>query len=65
LQANARDKASLSGLLDMLSWLLALFTAFISLDALNGHNDALKIAVICSVSAANYIGSVAGVKLGQ
>lgn len=64
-QANARNKASLSGVLDMVSWGVALFTTFISLDALDGSNLVLKISVIASVSAANYIGSVLGVRVGQ
>lgn len=64
-QANARDRAQLSGFLDMVSWLVALYTTFISLDALNGHDLVLKISVIVSVSVANYVGSVLGVKLGQ
>ena len=64
-QASARNRANLSGILDTLCWGVSLTTTFISLDALNGNNLALKAAVILSVSAANYIGSVLGVKVGQ
>ena len=65
IQATNRNKAAMSGLLDVISWLVALFTTFISLDALDGNNLALKVSVIATVSAANFIGSVMGVNLGK
>lgn len=64
-QANNRHKASLSGLLDMASWLVTISTTALSVTALQGHDLARKIAVIGAVSAANYIGSVLGVKIGD
>lgn len=64
-QANNRSRASLSGLLDMASWLVTISTTTISVSALQGSDMAKKVAVVASVSAANYAGSVLGVKLGD
>lgn len=64
-QANARNNAHLSGVLDMLGWVAAIATTSISVDAINGHNFLMKALVITSVSIANYIGSVMGVRLGE
>src|SRR5579883_591510 len=64
-QAEARNRAHLAGLLDTVGWLVAIATTSISVTTLLGHNIARKVAVIVAVSAANYIGTVIGTKLGK
>lgn len=65
VQAESRNKAALSGVLDMAGWGLAITTNTIAISALQGHNTGLKIAVIAVVSVANFIGSYSGVKIGE
>lgn len=64
-QAEARNRAHLAGVLDTLGWLVAIATTFISVDTLQGHDMTRKIAVIVVVSAANYIGTLVGVRIGK
>lgn len=64
-QAQARDKAALSGFLDTAGWLVGIMTISWSVTALQGHDDAKKAAVLVSVSAANFIGSWLGVMIGK
>ena len=64
-QANNRGKAHLSGLLDMASWLVTISTTTMTVTSLQGHDMARKIAIVGAVSAANYVGSVLGVKIGD
>ncbi|HZV27087.1 MAG TPA: hypothetical protein VFG00_12450 [Acidothermaceae bacterium] len=64
-QAEARNMAATSGLLDMAAWLVALLTLNWSLNAIDGHNMAMKVLVVGAVSIANYVGSWAGVKIGK
>jgi hypothetical protein len=65
VQAEARNRAHLAGLLDTVGWLVAIFTTFISVDTLQGHNTADKVAVVVLVSLANYTGTLLGTKLGR
>lgn len=65
VQANAKNRAWLSGLLDALAWGAGIFTTSVSVTALQGHNMTAKVIVIGAVTAANIIGSVAGVKIGE
>lgn len=64
-QAEARNRAMLAGVLDTVGWLVAITTTFISVDSLQGHNTGQKIAVIVSVSFANFFGTYTGTKLGK
>jgi hypothetical protein len=61
VQAEARNRGWLAGLLDMIAWLVAFVTLNISLNAVNGHDTTEKWLVIILVSAANLFGT----KLGQ
>ena len=65
VQAQARNKAHLAGILDVIAWILAITTTSISVTTLSGHNLTAKILVVGFVSVANYAGSVLGVKLGE
>jgi cytochrome b len=65
VQAEARNHAWLSGLFDSLSWLAAITTTTISVTTLQGHNLEGKVLVVVLVSAANVLGSAAGVALGE
>lgn len=64
-QAEARNRAHIAGLLDTAGWLVAITTTFLSVDTLSGHDFARKVGVIVGVSAANYVGTVLGTKLGK
>jgi choline-glycine betaine transporter len=65
VQAEARNKANLSGVMDTLGWGASIIVTFATLHALGGTDMALKVAVIVAVSAANYFGSWWGVVIGK
>lgn len=65
VQAESRNKAVLSGVMDSVGWLLAITTMTISVTALQGHSFKEKVAVIVLVSLANFGGSYLGVKIGK
>lgn len=65
VQAEARNKSHLAGILDAVGWLVSMVVTFETVTALQGHNMGLKIGVIIFVTAANYIGTLIGTKLGQ
>ncbi len=65
VQAEARSRAHLSAVLDTVGWLVNVTTVSISVVTLAGHDTARKIAVILAVSAANYLGTYMGVRIGK
>ena len=65
VQAEARNKAHLAGLLDTVGWLVAIATTFISVNTLQGHSLSAKVWVIALVSGANYAGTLMGTRLGR
>ena len=65
VQAEARNKKALAGALDVFAWIAAFLTIHNAQDAMNGHNQGLKIAIVLVVSAANFIGSYTGTLLGE
>lgn len=65
VQAEARNRAALAGTLDTLAWLAGITTLSISVTTLQGHSTSQKIIVVLAVSAANFIGSYLGVKIGK
>lgn len=64
-QAEARNRATLSGLFDAIGYPAALITTTISVTAFQGHDFAEKAVVMIAVTAANFIGSYAGVWIGH
>jgi hypothetical protein len=65
VQAEARDRAALSGLLDAAQWGAGIATTTISVTALQGHSMGLKAVVVAAVTAANFGGSWLGVQIGR
>lgn len=65
VQAEARNRAVLAGLLDTVGWLVTLTTTFISVDTLQGHSTPTKAVVIGAVSCANFVGTYTGTRLGK
>jgi hypothetical protein len=65
VQAEARNRAVLAGLLDCLMWPAAMVTTTITVTALQGHHAGLKTEVIAAVTLANFAGSSAAVRLGR
>jgi hypothetical protein len=63
VQAEARNRAVLAGLLDCLMWPAGMVT--ITVTALQGHHVGLKGEVIAAVTLANFAGSSAAVRLGM
>lgn len=64
-QATARNRANLAGIMDTLGWLAGILTTTWTVTALQGHDTPYKIAMVLSVSLANYVGSMAGVLIGK
>lgn len=65
IQAEARNQASLAGIMDTIGWLLVITTMTISVSALQGKSLGEKVLVVVLVSLANFIGSYTGVKIGK
>jgi hypothetical protein len=65
VQAEARNRALLAGLLDCLMWPAGMVTTTITVTALQGHHAGLKGEVIAAVTLANFVGSSAAVSLGR
>ncbi len=65
VQAEARNRAALSGILDTVGWLATITTLSISVTTLQGHSFRDKVMVIVLVSSANFVGSYIGVKIGK
>jgi asparagine N-glycosylation enzyme membrane subunit Stt3 len=65
VQAEARNRAILSGVLDTLGWGAGMVVTFSTIDALNGRDRPLMFGVIAGVSLANFAGSWLGVRLGK
>lgn len=63
-QAEARNRAHLAGLLDSFAWIAAIATTTLSVSTLQGHDLGRQVAVVLAVSAANYLGTVAGTQMG-
>ena len=65
VQAEARNRAVLAGLLDCLMLPAGMVTTTITVTALQGHHAGLKTEVIAAVTLANFVGSSAAVRLGR
>ena len=65
VQAEARNRAVLSGLLDTVAWGAALVVTLSTINALNGHDKPLMYGVVAAVSLANFGGSYLGVRIGK
>ena len=65
VQAEARNKATLSAVLDCLMWPAGMACTAISVTALQGHDLGLKAAVIAAVEVANLAGSYVAIGLGK
>ena len=65
VQAEARNRAVLAGILDTIGWLATITTLSISVTTLQGHSFTDKVIVIVFVSVANFLGSYLGVKIGK
>jgi len=64
-QAEARNRRSMAGALDVIAWLAAIATTSISVSTLQGHNTTEKVLVLVSVSLANFVGSYSGTAIGE
>lgn len=65
VQAEARNRAHLAASLDSLGWLAAICTTTLSVSTLQGHDLGTKVAVVLAVTAANYVGTLAGTLVGK
>ena len=65
VQAEARNQAHLSALLDCLMWPAAMACTTITVTALQGHQFGLKAEVVAAVTVANAAASYAGVYIGK
>lgn len=61
---EASERPYLSGLLDTLMWIAGILCTNRALIALNSPHPSVRDAVIAAVSCANFVGTVAGVKVG-
>ncbi len=65
VQANARNRANLSGLLDTVAWLCQIAVTALTVSVLFGHDIRRMAVMIAAVSVANYAGTFVGVEAGE
>ena len=65
VDAEARNRGWLAGILDSAVWLFAIATTTIAVTALQGHSLAGKIELVAAVTAANLVGMRLGVWIGK
>ena len=65
VQAEARNRAVLAGLLDTVAWPFGITQVTISVSALQSRHAGRVAVVIAAVSIANFAGSAAAVKIGK
>lgn len=65
VQAEARGRAHMAGVLDSLGWPMGMITTYATVTAMQGHDGPLKGAVFASVSVANYVGTSIAVRIGR
>jgi glucose-6-phosphate-specific signal transduction histidine kinase len=65
VDAEARNRGWLAGILDSAVWLFAIATTTIAVTALQGHSLAGKVELVVFVTAANLIGMRLGVWIGK
>lgn len=65
VQAEAANKAHLSGLIAATGQGFALITTVISVTALQGHGLLSKAIVVAAVMGATYLGTTWGVSIGK
>ena len=65
VQAEARNRAIMAGVLDSVIWLFSMTTLSISLETIHSGSLSHKIAVGAAVTCANLIGTTSGVIIGK
>jgi hypothetical protein len=65
VQAEARNRAVLAGVMDCLQWPAGMVTTAVTVTAFQGHDGARTGLVIAAVSAANFAGTWTAVHLGR
>ncbi len=65
VQAEARNRAVLAGVLDCLMWPAQIFCTYTAVTAFQGHHELLKGMVIAMITIANFAGSYTAVRLGK
>ena len=65
VQAEARNRAVLAGILDGLCWPAGIVCTTITVTAMQGHHLGLKAGVIAAVTVANFTGTWTAVHIGR
>jgi hypothetical protein len=65
VQAEARNKAVLAGVMDCLQWPAGMLTTAITVTAFQGHDGAKTGLVIAAVTVANFCGTWTAVHFGR
>ena len=65
VQAEARNKAVLAGVMDCCQWPAGMLTTAITVTAFQGHDGARTGAVIAAVTLANFAGTWTAVHIGR
>jgi hypothetical protein len=66
VQATDRNRAHLAGMLDTAGYLCAFLTTAFAMGSYVEHGwDEKTFMILIAVSAANYVGTVTGVKIGK
>ena len=65
IQAEARNRTWLAGILDSFCWFCSISTTTISVTTLQGHDFGKKVIVVAMVTVANLLGTALGVTLGR
>jgi len=65
VQAEARDRAVLSGVLDSIAWAFSMVVTVATVDVMQGHHNSVKVLAVGAITIANFVGSLVGVQIGK
>ncbi len=65
VQAEARNRATLAGILDSCMWIFSMIVTVTTVDVMQGHHTSTKVLAIGAITLANFTGSLIGVRIGR
>ena len=65
VQAEARNRAVLSGILDSFMWMFSMLVTVTTVNVMQGHHFEKKAVAVGAITLANFVGSMAGVRIGR
>lgn len=65
VQAEARNRAILAGVLDSAMWVFSMIVTVTTVDVMQSHHTSTKVLAVGAITLANFTGSLIGVRVGR